>query len=60
MNNKSVLLEAQALERSYFTKLEQLWETIPASQRSKIEETASSLRSKGAICSEYDFIEASL
>ena len=60
MNNKFVLLEAQEIEKQHFSILERLWGSLEKSQRNKIEEYVLSAKANGAICSEYEFVEASL
>lgn len=57
MLDSNLILECQALEENYFSRLDRAWDVLPKARREEIKEIVASLRSEGAICTVYDFIK---
>lgn len=55
-NFSQELLKAQELERIHFSNLESRLASLPKAQREQITEMIEQMKSRGAICSEYDFV----
>ena len=49
--------DAQKQEKILFSRLEQLWETLPVNQRTEIEKLVDGFQENGAIVSVYNFLE---
>ena len=57
MLNKFDLLEAQEKEKKHLSYLERLWDSLPLSQKERIENVVESLKANGTICTVFDFIK---
>lgn len=49
--------DAQKREKIFFSRLEQLWESLPVNQRTEIEKLVDGFQENGAIVSVYNFLE---
>lgn len=50
------LSKAQEIEKNFLLNLEGRWNFLPEFQQEQITETVEQMKSRGAICSKYDFI----
>ena len=50
------LLKAQEIEKILFSNLEFRWLSLPDDQQKQITELIEQMKSRGAICSEYNFV----
>lgn len=55
-NYSQELLKAQEVERIHLFNLESRLALLSPAQREQITETIEQMKSRGAICSEYDFV----
>lgn len=50
------LLKVQENEKALFSNLESRWLSLPETKREQITELIEQIKSRGAICSKYDFV----
>lgn len=55
-NYSQELLKAQEIERIYLSNLESRLASLSKTQRKQITEMIEQMKSRGVICSEYDFV----
>ena len=55
-NFSQELLKAQEIERIHLSNLESRLASLPKAQQEQITETIERMKSRGTICSEYDFV----
>lgn len=50
------LLKAQEIEKNFLLNLKGRWNSLHESQQKQITELIEQMKSRGAICSEYNFV----